>query len=1066
MTHRVGWATAALLTTAFVVYGSLVPLNYTPLSFAEAWSRFQETRLLNLRLYSRADWIANGVLFFPVAFCWAATLDCANRLLRIVRASLVWISCCVGAVALEFLQEFFPGRTVSLNDIYAEMIGATAGVVAWLALGARAHSLLDDLQGDWRRALSALTGLYFVFYVLVSLFPFDFVLSFDELSIRLQRRPVHWVGCTVGLRCLAGVLIEMGAIAPLGLALALLARPGCRPSTPKVLIFGAVVGIVVESIQLFTFSGNVNVLSVLWRSVGLLIGARVGEFLSGRPDLLRQVGDRRRLALLIIPYMFVLAVGNRWQLKPPATLDVVLPKLSQMSYVPFYYHYYNPEVAALQKLLYHFAMYFPAGVMLWVMTTPGDLIRRGWIAGLLGCFVALFFGLGRLFFGPGSPDPTNLLIGTFAGVAGFVSARYAAGLLRAPDPATLVDAEVWQPDAPGQRTLPRLFAAALMVVAVLLGFTGPVSPLIMLPAIGILAFVVKRWPFLWPSLLPAMLFVTDIAASVGWEMLDSMDLALFVLSATNLWFGRVSLCFLRPLSPGLVWLALLGLSYVASVLVTVLSIGSAPNSLLVYDSPLNGLRLFVGFAWAVILMPQLAYLIEQNRQRTLGSIAAGMVLGLLMVSVTVGWERYHFTGLLDFSETFRVSGGFSGMAVGGASLDFFLLVTMPFLGYILLRRSLGTVMLFALGVALGLYSIAVTFTRTTHIAAMMAWLAALGAAMGRQQGRSRAWSLALLGSTGVVLLVIAMQSEFMAGRWSRISTDLTQRVAHWSEVSTVRRVDTAGRLFGSGLGSFVSRNLATMPAVERPGLTALHVENDLTFLRMSGGTPTYIDQRIAEVRSIAYEFTAMVRAEQTSQLTIFICEKYLMNSRVCSSGRIEVPGGGEWTTVSQNLSAGGVGIRSGVFGVPIYVSLRTPPAGHVVDIANLSFRDALGVEQLRNGKFEEGRSRWFFTNDSHSVWHVANLWLHVLIEQGWFGLIALVGLQLSMIYGVLSLSLRGDPIAVSLAGAVIATLVTGVFDSILDMPRSTFMFTLVAVLCLLCHRKPEGDARLVRVSAP
>ena len=56
------------LYAAFVVYGSLVPLEYRPLPPGEAWARFQQIPYLNLGVGSRADWVANGVLYVPLGF--------------------------------------------------------------------------------------------------------------------------------------------------------------------------------------------------------------------------------------------------------------------------------------------------------------------------------------------------------------------------------------------------------------------------------------------------------------------------------------------------------------------------------------------------------------------------------------------------------------------------------------------------------------------------------------------------------------------------------------------------------------------------------------------------------------------------------------------------------------------------------------------------------------------------------------------------------------------------------------------------------------------------------------
>ncbi len=60
-----------LLYLGFVVYGSLVPLNYQPRPWDEAWLLFQHIRLLDVGAQGRADWIANGVLYLPLAFLTA-----------------------------------------------------------------------------------------------------------------------------------------------------------------------------------------------------------------------------------------------------------------------------------------------------------------------------------------------------------------------------------------------------------------------------------------------------------------------------------------------------------------------------------------------------------------------------------------------------------------------------------------------------------------------------------------------------------------------------------------------------------------------------------------------------------------------------------------------------------------------------------------------------------------------------------------------------------------------------------------------------------------------------------
>jgi len=60
----------ALLWALFVAYGSLVPLEFRPR--ADAWQAFMDTPWLSLGVGSRADWVANVLLYLVLA--WFARL--------------------------------------------------------------------------------------------------------------------------------------------------------------------------------------------------------------------------------------------------------------------------------------------------------------------------------------------------------------------------------------------------------------------------------------------------------------------------------------------------------------------------------------------------------------------------------------------------------------------------------------------------------------------------------------------------------------------------------------------------------------------------------------------------------------------------------------------------------------------------------------------------------------------------------------------------------------------------------------------------------------------------------
>src|ERR1700704_655940 len=89
----------ALGYTAFVIYGSLVPLDFHPHPLREAWEAFQHIRYLELGIGSRADWVANILLFVPLAYFWLGVLWPNRGPLAKALASGLVLFCCIGLSA-------------------------------------------------------------------------------------------------------------------------------------------------------------------------------------------------------------------------------------------------------------------------------------------------------------------------------------------------------------------------------------------------------------------------------------------------------------------------------------------------------------------------------------------------------------------------------------------------------------------------------------------------------------------------------------------------------------------------------------------------------------------------------------------------------------------------------------------------------------------------------------------------------------------------------------------------------------------------------------------------------
>ena len=119
------FVSAGLAYTAFVVYGSLVPFDFKPLPLDFALRNFSQIRYLRLGPDARADWVANLLLYIPLSFLLLGALARQGRWFYSASCAVpVFLFCAALSITIEFLQQFFPPRTVSLNDLLAEFAGA------------------------------------------------------------------------------------------------------------------------------------------------------------------------------------------------------------------------------------------------------------------------------------------------------------------------------------------------------------------------------------------------------------------------------------------------------------------------------------------------------------------------------------------------------------------------------------------------------------------------------------------------------------------------------------------------------------------------------------------------------------------------------------------------------------------------------------------------------------------------------------------------------------------------------------------------------------------------------
>ena len=145
--------------------------------------------------------------------------------------------------------------------------------------------------------------------------------------------------------------------------------------------------------------------------------------------------------------------------------------------------------------------------------------------------------------------------------------------------------------------------------------------------------------------------------------------------------------FLKTAAPGSEkqrdrWMTLavlaLGGSYLISIATNLLTWRALDTNVLSsYYSPLNGVRVAKGLFWAALFYRLMNRFTAEGKP-AFGLFSLGMVLSMLGVVASTVWERFTFPGILNFADEYRVTGPFSAMHVGGADLELYLTLAVPF----------------------------------------------------------------------------------------------------------------------------------------------------------------------------------------------------------------------------------------------------------------------------------------------------------------------------------------------------------------------------------------------------
>ena len=468
----------AIAYTLFVIYGSLVPLNFQHHSWQEASEAFRNIRYLNLEIGNRADWVANILLFVPLAFVWLGTLWHSKSVAwRAVATLFVLLGCTGLSVAIEFTQIFFPPRTVSLNDIYAETLGAVIGAFLWWATGAsvtRWYLGWRVAEGPMDLAQRLLYGYLFLLFG-YNLLPLDLTISPVEIYHKWHQGRIALIPFTFSngqdepAQRLYGFLTDGLIWVPAGM----LARLTAKRNGRRIWLRLTAAAALIEFLQIFVYTRVTDTTTILTASLGSAVGIWLAFRWQTKNPAAEQAETAGNTGWLIAGILLWLALIYTvfWYPFDFRTDGAFVgSRFSEAtSRVPFSIYYFGTEYRAATEVLHKMGLFFPLGVLLALFV---GRIRFGppsfWkLAALAGTgIVAGSVEVGQLFLPGKFADLTDWVLEMAGGWAGCALAWRILSMHRmriAPDKSAL-------------RHSPWLFAAGLVLGLASLLWAAPHIP--------------------------------------------------------------------------------------------------------------------------------------------------------------------------------------------------------------------------------------------------------------------------------------------------------------------------------------------------------------------------------------------------------------------------------------------------------------------------------------------------------------------------------------------------------------------------------------------------------------
>jgi len=434
---RIFFFWAFVLYSIFIIYGSLVPLEFHYLRLPDAWTIFSNLKFKPIEQISRIDWTTNILLGIPTSFLAMGFFHKRKGWLSGILISLFTVAFCFFlAGAAEFLQLFFSSRNPSMNDIAAQVIGSFIGICFWFFFGASLRkSISEFIQTNFfSKKINFLFGAYVLFLILYNVMPLDLTLNPTDIYHKWKRGAINLIPFAFKVESFSllvyNTLVDILIWVPISFFLVRVKR--VSKFTAIISVLG--IAFTIECIQILIVSRITDTTDLITAFIGGIIGVLLGTIIKGDEPVHyeNKIFSKRMIkgTVLFLCWISIVTIIYWFPFNFVLDKHLIRQQLGSLSLIPFKHYQANGIFNAITQLFRKIVFFIPAGVII-AYTVSGHrylsksqkmMISVFWMLSM-GAFAALI-EVGQFLLPQRIPDLTDLGLEFLGGCAGYIITKH------------------------------------------------------------------------------------------------------------------------------------------------------------------------------------------------------------------------------------------------------------------------------------------------------------------------------------------------------------------------------------------------------------------------------------------------------------------------------------------------------------------------------------------------------------------------------------------------------------------------------------------------------------------